>query len=187
MTDLLHVVPDLDVSQYSHILPSLEKALISSTDLLTLDVLDIAKRAHVPLAEVRRLADEVLRELHAQLHVDRSPPADKSSDSSDNNGVPGGNKHDSSVRISTLDPGLDIALGGGFCAGRLSEVTGERYEWHAQRIDPVTDGLLVLPVRHSSCYPFALLSSCLHHMASRNLLFTLQPKLPYRLRDWHRF
>ena len=130
MTDLLHVVPDLDVSLYSHILPSLERALISSTDLLTLDVLDIAKRAHVPLAEVRRLADEVLRELHAQLHVERSPPADKTSDSAGNNVAHGSNKHDSSLRISTLDPGLDLALGGGFCPGRVSEVTGERYGLH---------------------------------------------------------
>ncbi|GAB7340741.1 hypothetical protein MBLNU457_7119t1 [Dothideomycetes sp. NU457] len=125
MTDLLHVVPDLDLSQYSHILPSLEKALISSTDLLTLDVLDIAKRAHVPLAEVRRLADDVLRELHAQLHAQRSPVADETSGTASHDGAHESNKHGSFVRISTLDPGLDLALGGGFCAGRLSEVTGE--------------------------------------------------------------
>ena len=134
MTDLLHVVPDLDVSQYSHILPSLERALISSTDLLTLDVLDIAKRAHVPLAEVRRLADEVLRELHAQLNTAKVPSVQKTSQATETRGEDdthdGSKVRDSGFRISTLDPGLDVALGGGFYAGRLSEVTGERYRSH---------------------------------------------------------
>ena len=134
MTDLLHVVPDLDVSQYSHILPSLERALISSTDLLTLDVLDIAKRAHVPLAEVRRLADEVLRELHAQLNTTKAPLVQKTSQTTETGGEDvshdASRVRDSGSRISTLDPGLDVALGGGFSAGRLSEVTGERFGSH---------------------------------------------------------
>jgi len=56
MTNLLSVLPDFDIQPYAHILPSLEKALISTADLLTLDALDVAKRAQVPPGDGRRLA-----------------------------------------------------------------------------------------------------------------------------------
>ncbi|KAK1019355.1 DNA repair protein rhp57, partial [Friedmanniomyces endolithicus] len=64
MTNLLSVLPDFDIQPYAHILPSLEKALISTADLLTLDALDVAKRAHVPPGDVRRLAAAVLDGVH---------------------------------------------------------------------------------------------------------------------------
>jgi len=125
MTDLFRVVPHLDVSQYSHILPSLERAAITSSDLLTLDALDLAKRAQVPLAEVRRLSGDVLKGLHVNLEEQRHATAGTTSNpdgdaaSVDEVIVP--------LRISTLDPILDDTLGGGFPAGRLTEITGERY------------------------------------------------------------
>jgi DNA repair protein RAD57 len=48
MTDLLQVLPDLDSKPYSHLLPSLDRALITTNDLLTLDAADVAKRAQLP-------------------------------------------------------------------------------------------------------------------------------------------
>lgn len=131
MTDLLHIVPQLDVSQYSHIIPSLEKAAISSNDLLTLDALDLAKRAQVPLVEVRRLAGDVLEGLHSQFENQRHVGLQNDNDNvkigedEQNNNVAAIDRTHKQLRISTLDSTLDAALGGGFPAGRLSEVTGE--------------------------------------------------------------
>lgn len=117
MTDLIQVLPDLDTKPYSHLLPSLEKALITTNDLLTLDAFDVAKRAQVPQAEVRRLAEQLLHDLHLQLGVDQ-PEAFPRADI-----PPAVNKP---ATISTLDDELDAALGGGFPAGRVTEITGER-------------------------------------------------------------
>ena len=132
MTDLFRVVPHLDVSQYSHILPSLERAAITSSDLLTLDALDLAKRAQVPLTEVRRLSGDVLKALHADLEDQCHATADISikqdsneADRNDNAAVTDATAVP--LKISTLDPTLDDILGGGFPAGRVIEVTGERY------------------------------------------------------------
>jgi len=55
MTNLLIVLPEFDVKPFTHILPSLEKALISTADLLTLEAVDVAKRAQVPPGEVKKL------------------------------------------------------------------------------------------------------------------------------------
>ncbi|KAL7777240.1 hypothetical protein CFE70_007663 [Pyrenophora teres f. teres 0-1] len=67
MTDLLQVLPDFDQKPYTHLLPSLDKALITTNDLLTLDAADVAKRAQVPAGELRKLADGVVAALHRQL------------------------------------------------------------------------------------------------------------------------
>lgn len=107
MTDLLDVLPAFDTASYSHILPSLERAQVDCCDILTLDPLDLAKRASVPSAEVRRLKDEVDAQLQEQLEQ-----------------LEGENKE--WAQISTLDPRVDELLGGGFAAGYLSEITGER-------------------------------------------------------------
>lgn len=55
MTNLLTLLPEFDIKPFTHILPSLERALISTADLLTLDAVDVAKRAQVPPGEVRKL------------------------------------------------------------------------------------------------------------------------------------
>jgi hypothetical protein len=47
MTDLQHVLADFDVRPFSHVLPSLDKALVTTADLLTLDVAQVAKRAQL--------------------------------------------------------------------------------------------------------------------------------------------
>lgn len=123
MTDLIQVLPDLDTQSYSHILPSLEKALISTNDLITLDAVDVAKRARVPVNEVRRLSGQILNGLHAQLGVGGDQESSQHVSSKER----GQNAALNEWRtISTLDESLDAALYGGFPAGYLSEITGER-------------------------------------------------------------
>ena len=114
MTNLLTLLPNFDTLPYSHILPSLEKALVSTADLITLDAGNVAKRAQVPSGEVKKLADAVLVALHASLTAQRpSSPEDQ--------------KHDlRPSTISTLDDALDVALGGGIATGHLTEIVGER-------------------------------------------------------------
>lgn len=120
MTNLLTVLPDFDVKPFTHLLPSLERALISAADLLTLDALDVAKRAQVPPAEVKKLSEALLAALQADLdglnHVDRNEAPDEASDAA-NGGL---------VAISTLDDTLDVALNGGIASGYLTEIVGER-------------------------------------------------------------
>ncbi|KAH8631399.1 hypothetical protein IG631_13082 [Alternaria alternata] len=124
MTDLLQVLPDFDAKPYTHLLPSLDKALITSNDLLTLDAADVAKRAQLPAAEVRKLADAVIAALHHQLGFGGEEAVGNSFLSASGN--PDTTEHGWTC-ISTLDQELDAALGGGIPRGYLVEVTGERY------------------------------------------------------------
>ena len=123
MTNLLTVLPDFDIKPYTHLLPSLERALISTADLLTLDALDVAKRAQLPPAEVKRLCDALLEALRADL-----TPADHHG--MQENITAGLERGEPCVGhstfISTLDDTLDEALGGGIATGYLTEVVGER-------------------------------------------------------------
>ncbi|TKX19508.1 Rad51-like protein [Elsinoe australis] len=108
MTDLLQV-SDFDTSLFTHIVPSLERSQICCNDILTLDAVDIAKRASVPSAEIRRLKDALITRLQSQLEESHSTGLDGQNWST----------------ISTLDEELDTALGGGFPVKHLIEVTGE--------------------------------------------------------------
>ncbi|KXS95934.1 hypothetical protein AC578_7986 [Pseudocercospora eumusae] len=107
----LTVLPDFDISNHTHILPSLERAHISTADLLTLDALHVAKRAHVPPGEVKKLADALIDALHADT-------ASASLISRDNG-------EQERAMISTLDDRLDALLGGGIARGHLTEIVGE--------------------------------------------------------------
>lgn len=126
MTDLLQVVPDFDTRPYSHLLPSLDKALITTSDLLTLEPAQIGKRAQLPTGDLKKLTDAIVAVLHRGLgfggeeaHRTRFLDTSVNSDSQlPNNGL---------RCISTLDEKLDAALGGGVPPGHLVEVTGERY------------------------------------------------------------
>ena len=124
MTDLLQVLPDFDAKPYTHLLPSLDKVLITTNDLLTLDAADVAKRAQLPAGEVRKLADAVIAALHHQLGFGGEEAVGNSFLSASGNPD---SPNDGSTRISTLDEELDAALGGGIPRGYLVEVTGERY------------------------------------------------------------
>ncbi|KAK6399238.1 DNA repair protein rhp57, partial [Oleoguttula sp. CCFEE 5521] len=125
MTGLLATLPDFDLQPYSHILPSLEKALVSISDLLALETLDVAKRAQVPAGEVRKLTEAVIECLRGGLEPIAVNDGDESG------GGVGGEVQDSSEHrrrpwtISTLDETLDEALNGGIHAGYLTEITGE--------------------------------------------------------------
>lgn len=128
MTDLLQVLPDFDAKPFAHLLPSLDKALITTIDLLTLDPADVAKRAVLPAGELRKLVDALVTALHRQLDFGASPWS------------AGGDQEKGSRNtwacISTLDGKLDVALGGGIPRGYLVEVTGERYHLdHTRCID----------------------------------------------------
>lgn len=126
MTDLLHVLADFPTASYSHLIPSLDRALITTSDLLTLDAVDVAKRAQLPPGEVAKLAEAVLQ----ALHTDTVAP---------NAVEPNTTRHEEEKApkigllglrewqtISTLDDSLDRALGGGIPTGYMTEITGER-------------------------------------------------------------
>jgi DNA repair protein RAD57 len=125
MTDLLQVLANFPTAQFSHLLPSLDKALITTSDLLTLDAIDVAKRAQLPPVEVGKLADAILRALHKDLGVNDSDatlaPAKNEQPSHEIT------TSDRWRTISTLDSTIDEALGGGIPTGYVTEITGERY------------------------------------------------------------
>ena len=122
MTDLLHVLPDFDTTRFAHLLPSLDKALITTNDLVTLEPAHVAKRAQVPAGELRRLVDALVLALHRHLGFGAEEPR--------SNAFLPASGHASAAHttstISTLDERLDQALLGGIRPGYLVEVTGER-------------------------------------------------------------
>jgi len=122
MTDLTVVLPGFPTYQYVRLLPSLEKKLVTTADLLTLDCVEIAKRAQVPLLDVKRLCNAVLEAFQASFGVPGIIEAQPSS------GLrrTGTDSVNSWNTISTLDADLDFALGGGIPTGYITEVTGER-------------------------------------------------------------
>jgi DNA repair protein RAD57 len=123
MTDLTAVLPGFPTHQYVRLLPSLEKNLVTTADLLTLDCVEIAKRAQLPLLDVKRLSSAVLEALRISLaisEVSNAAPSESLLNKSGKDIV------NSWSTISTLDDDLDVALGGGIPAGYITEVTGER-------------------------------------------------------------
>lgn len=132
MTDLLTVLPHFDSRPYTHVLPSLEKALITCSDLLTLDAIHVAKRAQLPPVEVKKLGDALLNALSDNAS-ELSPPVAEPEGPNEpgEQGILTCLKSGSSLQdqwiMSTLDDKLDIALNGGIHSGYLTEITGERY------------------------------------------------------------
>jgi DNA repair protein RAD57 len=132
--DLLSVLPGFQIRPYAHIIPPLERNKITIVDLITLDNLEIAKRAHVPPADLRRLTTQVLKELHKDVGFKEDYEGDEAIEPSSSIDIekpliPGpSTKLDLSQwsAISTLDPALDKLLNGGLPTGYLTEVTGER-------------------------------------------------------------
>ncbi|RFU32691.1 hypothetical protein B7463_g3644, partial [Scytalidium lignicola] len=117
MTDLNVVLPDFATDKYIRLLPSLEKNFITTTDLLTLDFIEVAKRANLPLLEVKKLCNDVLQALQASFGVDGGDRAGLRKS--------GRQMVDCWNTISTLDEKLDTALGGGIPVGYITEITGE--------------------------------------------------------------
>ncbi|KXX74228.1 DNA repair protein rhp57 [Madurella mycetomatis] len=154
MTDLLRVLPHFPVVQFAGLIPVLERHGLSTSDLLTLDAADIGKRTHLPLLDIKRLCGAVLDALHADLGVTapvpraQQPRSKPGPDLDDQDRVIREERPEGADRaqpassgsrlrntaaslsaqwrtISTLDPAVDRALGGGIPAGYVTEVTGE--------------------------------------------------------------
>lgn len=123
MTDLSNVLPDFDTQSYIRIIPPLERNNVTVADLLTLDSAEVAKRAQVPLLDVKRLSKAILEPLHRDLGVVASKDGKKEFA---NLRKPGTQLLESWSTISTLDDQMDEALGGGIPAGSITEITGER-------------------------------------------------------------
>lgn len=127
MTDLFDTIPDFPIKPYTHLLPSLEKHLVTTSDLLTLDASEVAKRAQLPLLDVRRLADHVVSILQRQLGLGVIPDADDQQQAGECLRKHGREITSQWSTISILDDSLDRALGGGIPTGYLTEIVGERY------------------------------------------------------------
>ncbi|KAH0292310.1 P-loop containing nucleoside triphosphate hydrolase protein, partial [Aureobasidium sp. EXF-3399] len=124
MSDILQLLPNIDTEPFEKVLERLEKANISSNDLMTLGPIDVARRADVSIDQVRELTATLITQLHAQLGFDALENVhekEKEKDDSANSAK----KDGAWSQISTLDDELDAALGGGFPAGQVCEVTGE--------------------------------------------------------------
>lgn len=135
MTDLLHTIPDFPTRLYTHLLPSLEKHLITTTDILTLDALEVAKRAQLPLLDVRRLAIHVTAILQGQLGLQSDSAANFENVGKEQPGYGSLRKSGKEAAtqwtaISTLDLSLDALLHGGIPTGCITEITGERYSFY---------------------------------------------------------
>ncbi|ESZ98552.1 hypothetical protein SBOR_1084 [Sclerotinia borealis F-4128] len=134
MTDLLDILPHFPTQKYVRLLPSLEKNLVTVADLLTLDCVEIAKRATLPLLDVKRLCADVLTHLRGDLGISEVERGDEGSGEAINNLDGRGREKlrksgkeivDEWEVISTLDDDIDRALGGGIPTGYITEVTGE--------------------------------------------------------------
>ena len=133
--DLLLVLPGFVTKPFAHILPPLERAKVTTVDVITLDSLEIAKRARVPPADVRRLSSCIVEALHTDVGFEKPQTNTGTSDGPSSSINPdattrkiGSTKRASQWNaISTLDPAMEGLLGGGIPTGYVTEVTGERY------------------------------------------------------------
>jgi DNA repair protein RAD57 len=133
MTDLPTILPDFPTRPYTHLIPSLDRHGITVADLLSLDALEIAKRASLPILDLRRLAEDVVHTLQDDLgisvtaHTTSDEPFSSSRRNDSEWGWGAANdvvKHWDTISI--LDENLDKAIGGGIPAGYVTEFTGER-------------------------------------------------------------
>ncbi|KAI0124939.1 DNA repair protein RAD57 [Xylariales sp. AK1849] len=119
MTDLSRILPDFPVARYANLLPTIEKHQVTTSDLLTLHVIDLGKRTQLPLLDLKRLCNAVLEALHVDLGVSDRQPRESSLRQT------GDEIAKRWSTISTLDESLDEALGGGIPTGYITEITGE--------------------------------------------------------------
>lgn len=158
LMDLLSVLPGFVTKPYAHILPPIERSKLTTVDLITLDTLEIAKRAHVPPADLRRLCARIIEALHADLGFVKDQTALASSEDEPNSSI---NADAVSFKlgpatkfqprwnvISTMDAAMDVLLGGGIPSGYVTEVTGERYVGDATLMEKLSD--LGVPVSSGS-------------------------------------
>ncbi|KAF4462534.1 DNA repair RAD57 [Fusarium albosuccineum] len=116
MTDLLHILPSFPLRPFAALLPTIEHNALTTTDLLTLHPADIAKQTRLPILDLKRL----IAAIQASLSDDLAPEQPLLEPEPDTESPP-----DRPRVISTLDHGLDAALGGGVPVGAVTEFTGE--------------------------------------------------------------
>ena len=141
MSDIIQLLPNIDTEPFEKVLERLEKANISSNDLMTLGPVDVARRADVSIDQVRELTATLIAQLHAQLGFDESRNGHGEEEDAT---AKSGEKDTTPIwsHVSTLDDDLDAALGGGFPAGQVCEITGESAAGKTQLLLP-----LPLPLR----------------------------------------
>lgn len=174
--DLLSILPHISSKPYAHILSSLERNCISTVDLVTLDPLEIAKRARVPLADVHQLCTRVIETLHHDVGLEKQQQHTYSGDgllTSSSDGEGGILQPGPLTRldlqqwnvISTLSPEVDAVLGGGLPTGYLVEVTGERSASNPNPLEWINiNGLIewnpAARAKHNSYSPCSYRSNC---------------------------
>ncbi|KAH8130164.1 hypothetical protein ACSS6W_005472 [Trichoderma asperelloides] len=146
MTDLLHILPSFPLSAFAALIPTIERHALTTTDLLTTHPTDLAKRTQLPIIDLRRFLAAIQASLSDDLTSSRplAPPPTPLSSPSSSSTLENQEDHEkpeeqekqekqprpatsdnSDEFISTLDDGLDAALGGGVPVGHITEFTGE--------------------------------------------------------------
>lgn len=132
MSDLLSIIPDFPVTPHHNTLLSLERQDITTSDILTLEQLDIAKRASISLSDLRTLTKEVVKALHPNSELSHGTGGKECTITGlrpvvGSFGMSGFNAWEIQRYISTGDSNLDLALNGGIMCGGITEIVGERY------------------------------------------------------------
>ncbi|RFU75688.1 dna repair rad57 [Trichoderma arundinaceum] len=128
MTDLLHILPSFPLSAFAALIPTIERHALTTTDLLTIHPTDLAKRTQLPIIDLRRFLAAIQASLSDDLACSRplaEPPSSTPLSSSSEKQPHTSISTTSDEFISTLDDGLDAALGGGVPVGHITEFTGE--------------------------------------------------------------
>lgn len=132
MADVRDVLPSFDLQPWRHLTFSLEKKNVSTAELITQDPVEIARKCPLPPREVKRFAGAVIAALQKDVlctvvvprpssrEGDEEPPRKKSR-----------LEQTKPVKeevnfVKTLDENIDQCLGGGFPAGSVCEIVGER-------------------------------------------------------------
>ncbi|KAL9618097.1 MAG: hypothetical protein Q9160_007167 [Pyrenula sp. 1 TL-2023] len=132
MTDISFVLPQFPLHLYTDSLSSLERNAITTADLITLDVVETAKRSQLSTHELSRLRNHLIEDIQVDLGL-RKPAFDSSE------GIFAFGKSDEEQpwprrwapderswrSISFLDSVLDDVVGGGLPTKHLIEITGE--------------------------------------------------------------
>ncbi|EFX05979.1 DNA repair protein [Grosmannia clavigera kw1407] len=113
MSDLHALLPDFAAGRYAALIAGLETHRIGLSEVLTLDAAEIGRRTRLPLLDLQLFGKEVRERLAGEGQLTREGR------------LAGEAGRLPLLRISTLDDGLDAALGGGFVPGQLAEIVGE--------------------------------------------------------------
>ncbi|KAH6900112.1 P-loop containing nucleoside triphosphate hydrolase protein [Thelonectria olida] len=147
MTDLLQILPSFPHPPFAALLPAIEHHGLTTTDLLALHPADIAKQTRLPLLDLKRfiaavqasLSDDLAPPQQPLLSLDEKPAAESNLRPDPDPDTPSASasaepplpvsdpvpEPTQTGLISTLDHGLDEALGGGIPVGVVSEIAGE--------------------------------------------------------------